>query len=468
MILIRIAILVCALGVGFNVYSYPGDEDGDTLTQEKPARVTRRTLKLERRTCGVVTLAEARSAHLIEQLKELRVAINGMSGMRRSAFGTTLYSVPHGYTLPGYDDIAIDAKAIVIGFGGAGVMSASGRTFIPDGYVFKKYGVSMVAFDYPFHADGPRTDRYQNAREFMAMVFAIVRHYEKTGLPIYLMGHSFGPTVIQELLHQSPRNVRGAIYLSPGGSLSPEQGVIYRQLVDSGDLPRYWDSIGIIEEPEGEPWSNRMEDYFTANKGQNLNIRVPIELIAGKHDLYSTAETMALLAQRYPNMKVDLVDGAGHDIFKLRGRMEKYVTEKMIDFIEREGGIMLTEIFKPGNPEACNRRTLHRVYGEGISDLKYYHANSALFRHWLADHKRVPMRVFLSDDRKATGLMAEWRQDLKLMIVKAATQKHLESPFLDSEDPNSIRSKAAKLLATPASQLLDYSADQLLISYLVD
>lgn len=108
-----------------------------------------------------------------------------------------------------------EAKAVYIFFHGSGTSKSSGKNFIGNMNTLARMGYSAISFDMPFHAEGPRALEMANSNHFMEWIRSIVLEAKKSGKPVYLAGHSYGPDVIFEFITRYPKTADGAAALSP-------------------------------------------------------------------------------------------------------------------------------------------------------------------------------------------------------------------------------------------------------------
>lgn len=109
------------------------------------------------------------------------------------------------------------SKAVFIFFHGSGTMKSGGRNFIANMNTLAKLGYSALSFDMPFHSEGSRDEKFNNAFYFMEWVKNIVDEVKKSGKPVILAGHSFGPDVILEFATRYPKKIDAVVALSPAG-----------------------------------------------------------------------------------------------------------------------------------------------------------------------------------------------------------------------------------------------------------
>jgi len=385
-------------------------------------------------------------ASKLSQLDELQNAFSESVGLSEKKFGTTIYYVPQANPLLDFPELDRGAKAVVIALGGAGLETASGQTFMQDARVFKRYGVSVVSLDYPFHGSGPTERKYFNVQDFKKMLFEIIKHYKSAGKPVYLLGHSMGPAVIQELLYDSPDLVQGAIMLSPGGKTSALLLKHYQEQSALGLTQKERGEDAKVN-LEGEQWSAAMGRDFKANKAARMKTQRPVLVIAGDHDSWSTPEILEDMVSRYPNASLEIVPDAGHLLFKVRGKTEKLFTERVLSFIEAHEGFTLKKAETRALPDTLR--------------FQYYYENSSMMRAWFTT-QHVLLRSCLVDEHVAQGILSRWFFDLKSYLHDLAANKI----GILTADTSPLVSRVRIILKLEAAQMTANDMDTLL-SYLM-
>ena len=132
-------------------------------------------------------------------------------------FGTRFYYSSLVPRIPGEAPTLVspEASRVVIFLHGSGTVKSSGKNFIENMNRLASYGVASFSLDLPFHEDGPISENLYKLDNFMNWIHGIVQEAKKSGKPVYLSGHSFGPDVIWEYLYRYPNSVDGALMLSP-------------------------------------------------------------------------------------------------------------------------------------------------------------------------------------------------------------------------------------------------------------
>jgi pimeloyl-ACP methyl ester carboxylesterase len=328
----------------------------------------------------------------IEMVNQWRQLSSFSDGIRWRAFDTTIYHYPHADLKPRYPGINNDTKAVVIAFSGSGLTSASGRNFMQLANVMARHGVSLVSLDYPFHRYGPRDPKYMNADVFHTMAMSIVHFYKSTGLPVFLMGHSQGPLPIQELLHMEPALVSAAIMFSPGGAMSRRLLQHYLQQDAVGAFDDVLSEKTQIDDA-AEAWEMAMDEQARTIDLNAMATRIPVWIVAGAEDPWSSPDMIRELAAKYPAGKAEVIPEVGHHIFHARLPNGKaLMATRIVEMIEQVTGKKLPKLPKMNAP----------------SKVLYSYKNSEMFRGWFASVKDRDITHFLSDTRVAKELLERW------------------------------------------------------------
>lgn len=238
----------------------------------------------------------------VPMIDEWRMISSLGDGIKWRAFKTTVYHHPYPEIAPKFPGVSKDAEAIVVAFPGSGLTTASGRNFMQLGNVLARRGVSLVSFDYPFHREGPKDEAYMDADAFHAMAMGIVEFYKSTHKPVFLLGHSQGPLPIQELLFMDPNLASGALLFSPGGASSREMLEHYVAQDAIGAFDSILSSKTQIDD-DAEAWEMAMDAQAKTIDLEVMPTEIPVWVIAGEDDPWSTSEMIQALAAKFPNGK---------------------------------------------------------------------------------------------------------------------------------------------------------------------
>lgn len=382
-----------------------------------------------------------------EILLEQQRAVARNLGVNQEVFGTKIYHHPirPEDAKPGFPGIRNDSKAIVLAFGGAGTTASTGKTWAREAKTYTEFGVDVVSLDYPFHGDGPKSAEFMNAEVFIAQMIKIIKFYRSSGKPIYLLGHSFGSTVIKEILFRSPEIAHGAILSSPGGGITPK---LFRF---------YWDNEKHIVanaysddyiNQQGGKWIDSMEAQFLSNKNVKTQNRIPVKIVSGDNDLLNTPELLADLKNSFTDADLQIYPGVTHLIFKYKGAEHNLLVEEMIAFIEGNQKIKLQYVKQVFDP---------------IQEIRTYSANSELFRQWLQIAKKN-VSAITRDERAARGALKEWSLWYS-QNLRETTEKLLATSSLQQFPAKSVDAIRALLLKKNSD--FNEQDQQLLIQFVI-
>lgn len=345
--------------------------------------------------CGLISGYNPKAEHL-KWIPESVKARAGLLGVKRSKFGTTVYFPPQANPMPGFEEIPKSAKAIVLFFGGAGIPSGSGQTSTYLGYALNRYQVGYVGLDYPYHANGPHSSDYNNWPVVEKMFFEFVKHYKKTGLPVFLVGHSAGPLFIQELVMKSNRLVDGVV-LASGAGLTDELNQHYKDVVstyvDENDL-----MFGTKENLwfEGPDSKSGILGQMRSTSVQSFETPIPALFISGDRDPLSPVDLVYDAASRYRNSQVLIYPDAGHiDVLKVNGDKERRFVEDVLAFVTKTTKQKLLP--EPGSIPAK-------------AQLQYWFERSGLFRLWL-EILGLKIERVLANEKWADSVWSSWSKD---------------------------------------------------------
>jgi len=333
-------------------------------------------------------------------------------GVSRQLYGTTVYHYPYATPLKGFPEISSDGRAIIFALGGCGTMQSTGRNFMRYANALRQYGLSIVSPDYPFHANGPRDERYRNIEWTKGMLFKLIKHYKSSGLPVYLVGHSLGPLFIQELLHDSPKLVQGAIMFSPG-TLSAELLKYYRYQKATGVLDVI-DGQELDLSDEALEWEEAIVRGAQTLHADIIPADVPVAMFAGNQDPFSTPQLLSSLAEKYPNANLEILWGKGHRFFE--GGGEDLMLRKMFETIGKYEGDLPRQRARARHP---------------FSIIRYYSENSEMFRHWFGNTETRPLSLFLNNEHAANDLLERWDNVYRAVLVGFARYLDPPSPYGD-------------------------------------
>jgi hypothetical protein len=223
-----------------------------------------------------------------------------------------------------------ESKAVFIFFHGSGTMKSGGRNFIANMNILANLGYSAISFDYPFHSQGSRNVRMHENQYFMEYVKKIVMEAKKSGKPVILAGHSFGPDIIHEFNTRYPKLVDGIASISPAGFTK--------------ELEKWYDNHttkmnfggDVAENRDGGLWAGNISKQFIWSKGKlpdptQVNPSQRMIILSGDREEYvpaplggpnntpigpNTYDISVPLQKLFKNAKIIIEPGIGHYIFE--------------------------------------------------------------------------------------------------------------------------------------------------------
>jgi hypothetical protein len=176
------------------------------------------------------------------------------------------------------------AKAIALFFHGSGTAKSSGRNFIHNMNWLSQQGIAGVSIDLPFHATNKGEDRLNQKAEFMKWMREVVSELKKSGKPIYLVGHSFGPEIALQYASEYPKDLKGGgLFLISGAwGKSPSHEWMYEKVTTPG-----MEFIGgdqkVEDNPAGGDWAGKMADQSDWHL-RGVSPEVKVKLVVGEKD----------------------------------------------------------------------------------------------------------------------------------------------------------------------------------------
>ncbi|HEX7673718.1 MAG TPA: alpha/beta fold hydrolase [Bdellovibrio sp.] len=223
-----------------------------------------------------------------------------------------------------------NAKAVFIFFHGSGTQKSSGGNFIANMNTLANLGYSSISFDMPFHAQGPRDTKFNDSRIFMEWVRSIVLEAKKSGKPVYLAGHSFGPDVALEYATRYPKDVDGVVGLSPAGFTK----VLSKWYDEHTSKMNFGGNTA--QNDAGGLWAGNMSHQFLWSKEKLadptiVNPQLRIRILSGNREEYvpapvggphgtpigdNTYDIREPLHKIFRNAEVTIEPGVGHYLFE--------------------------------------------------------------------------------------------------------------------------------------------------------
>ncbi|MEN0057215.1 MAG: alpha/beta hydrolase [Bdellovibrio sp.] len=181
------------------------------------------------------------------------------------------------------------SSAVVVFFHGSGTMRSSGKNFLHQMNALAAMNISSISFDLPFHQDGPNRPKFEDPKHVTAWLNEIIQQAKIDGVPVYLAGHSFGPSLAMQYMYDYPFGVDGALFISP--------------VAFNADLQKWYNQetshmiFGenqLIDTTVGGIWGDHMLEHFASHlnpgKGDPTQINPNLEIIALTGDREEYAE----------------------------------------------------------------------------------------------------------------------------------------------------------------------------------
>jgi pimeloyl-ACP methyl ester carboxylesterase len=330
---------------------------------------------------------------IIEEFLEFRSNKAWGAWGAEEKFNTTLYYTQPDVALKGFPGVDKSSKVIVIGLTGTGTTTSSGRVFLNHGLSLSQWGVSVVGVDHPFHGGGSQSRRYLSRvgiDRWIEDLVLMVRHYKRSGLPVYIMGKCGGSMVAQEILYRYPELLDGVFMVTPTAQTT-ELADYYREFEKSEAHAEYQREAGTVADPKAMQW-DRYLDKAMRSMDQPITSRTPVYMLTGEHDNFVTMEGLQRLVSLYRNASLQLLPDVGHDFYFLRGQRDLVLVEELLDFLRR-------------NDIEIQRESQRKRITDNMS-LRNLWEMSPLFQAWLGR----PIEGFLENPRAAEGILEQWSQ----------------------------------------------------------
>ncbi len=340
-----------------------------------------------------------------------------------------------------------DSKAVIIFLHGSGTMKASGKNFAENMNAMRPSKVAAVGIDLPFHGDNQGSEKLKNMDNFMdwmhKFVTQVKTEVDETGrkIPIYMVGHSFGPGVIQEYIERYPKDLTNFLLMSPAGDFHPALKYTYEKVTTPG-----WKYLGgepSVENAAGGEWAGQLDEQFTWPKKKPFD-KIPGKMLIGALDEwwpgnkelaakvgvaqpFEFEEPLDYFRKKYPKMDINVIPKFGHMIFEAtapNGR--NLIRETIYDMVN------LSE--KERTPLGLSITPKER--------LALLYQNSPVFKEWIGDKYRHSF----TDDTRTNGVLRDWES-----TKHEAWKKILET--LPIENPEFFKAKGYSVaIATKKSE----------------
>lgn len=346
-------------------------------------------------------------------------------------FGTRFYFSGTGAVDRNGETPFVDpnSKAVFIFVHGSGTMASSGKNFYGVMNQLAPLGFSSLSFDMPFHMHGPIKDQFKSADYFMNWLNEIVTEVKKSGKPVYMVGHSFGPDVIAEYVTRNPFAIQGGVLLSPAGfnkTLSDWYDQHTSKMNFGGDVQ---------ENRLAGEWAGMMSSQFIWNKtnGKNdptvKNPNLVIRMLSGGREEYvpapvggskktpigdNTYDIAAAFKEHFTNAVAQVEPGVGHYIFNHN---------------DREGvNVILREILAVVGLDAKKYAELRHDYGiekekinSGTFRAAQLYGSDRIFKKWIDE--KISYRAFRSlidkeNDAVLSTLVVKYQEEMTALDEK--------------------------------------------------
>ncbi len=311
--------------------------------------------------------------------------------------------------------------------------------------------VAFLSMDLPFHGSGPTNPLFNDINYLSRWLKKIIVHYQQSGLPVYLVGHSLGSSLIHEYIRKYPRSgVKGVFSIAQTGPLNRSMSEINNQMMNGG-LEQFMAANNQLKNEAGYEWVLRMwRQIDPIESKQQFDGRVFI--ISGDSDITNTPEALVELGSVYKDVELSIIKGAGHlDILKhtADGDSEKLVVKTMLE-----------EIFG----QEINKLTK----GSTLSPAQqlFLLTSSDLFNSWLVSTYPKLMR-FLNNSQKpntqknkiALKVLTQWKAWLLIFALKArslASDQLAGEPKLLDKVKRILSKKTSKISINDIQTLLKF------------
>lgn len=341
-----------------------------------------------------------------------------------SRFGTRLYVSNNA--IPDINGIRPlvdqESEAVIIFLHGSGTIRSSGKNFIHIMNSLLNLNISSIALDLPFHADGPSASAFEDPKYLTAWINKIVIETRKAGVPVYLAGHSFGPSVAIQYMYDYPFGVDGALLISPV-AFNDKLKSWYKRKTSK---MKFGESQ-LISDTMGGLWGDRMLNAFQSHLSPGagdptlINPQLKIYALTGDSEEYADAPTggrrglptgkntysiPAALSQMFSRIKTTVAENIGHYIFKHTDRDGKNsVLKALLDLI----GIKIE------NEAKIREKYLRVLNQERTSEeqLWYKFYNDQLFQSWATKNNLVQVirQVFIKKKSQVAKNILEAYRD---------------------------------------------------------
>lgn len=351
-----------------------------------------------------------------------------------------------------------NAKAVFIFAHGSGTMKSGGRNFIGNMNTLANLGYSAISIDLPFHSKGPRTEDFKKIDHFMEWMRSIVLEVKKSGLPIVLSGHSFGPDVILEYVTRYPFDVQAVVALSPAGftkELDWYQQNVTEKMNFGGEVP---------ENIDGGLWAGAIGQQTLWNKQKLpdptlVNPKLNVRILTGMREEYFPAPLDPITGLPAGDNTVDVSIPLQKMLNKAVITREPGIGHYLFDHIDKDGNHAVTRelLAATGESPSQIKAILHKVSADfelntPTEKLAYKYTQDPIFKAW-ADGSygvgKIPKIANQQNDGFAAKILEEFRFALKKreeeIFIKILNTKETHPEFyrkyqktIDSLNPKKV------------------------------
>lgn len=329
------------------------------------------------------------------------------------------------------------AKAIFVFFHGSGTMKSSGRNFIANMNTLANMGYSALSIDMPFHGEGPRDPKFNEANYFMEWTKNIVTEAKKTGKPVILVGHSFGPDVILEFVTRYPKMADAVVAMSPAGFTK--------------ELSNWYDNFTskmkfggeVAENENGGIWAGTMSKQFLWSKKKLadpsvVNPKLNIRILSGNREEYVPAplggESMTPIGENTYDVSVPL-----KNIFKNATiTVEPGIGHYLFEHADKNGfNVVLREILASVGETPAHQKNLvdqareeNAKYVPALQFVKKY-AHDRIFQAWVDESYGVQFNFKMQNTRNdmtAQKILADY------LLIQKERDLDIYKRILDSKN----------------------------------
>lgn len=325
------------------------------------------------------------------------------------------------------------ARAVYVFFHGSGTMQSSGKNFYGLMNTLSQLGYAAISADHPFHADGPNKDAFYNVDYYMNWVHQIVQLATKSGKPVYLVGHSFGPDVISEYAYRYPRSIQGIVSLSPAGfnkTLADWYENYTAKMSFGGDVP---------SNTLAGQWAFQISNQFIWKTGNYpdptiINPNLKVRMLSGNREEYVPAPVGGSKKTPIGENTYDI--GNAYKVFfqNATTTIEPGVGHYIFNHTDKNGAnVVLRELLAIDGKKTSEEYNLRAETGmlydnrPSFEKMAAKYMSDRLFQSWVnsAYGKKAALRFFRNqDDFMSEKILSEYK------VVNEERQLSLTKNFL--------------------------------------